>query len=516
MIGRAWRALLLGTLLASGWSRGWAAQTSDAPAPQTQPASSPAKQSQPAQTQPASDGAARPHLFLYLVDGLRAVEIPAYGYMEMTAPMLTDMMDAGLTLTNHYASSPWTITSVASAFTSLYGPSHGLQKAGERLPSSATTLAETLKKAGYDTALFTTHPLLGPLSGLEQGFDHVEEIPGPYYPALPRGADQTSATLNRRILEWLGKRTSASPVFVTAISSDLLEPYGAPAPEGSRFIEASELFWYRGIRKKLLALRPGPLSPATSGDLAQLKVDPARFALAARRAYDGALYYNDSQIRVLRDTLADRGLLKDSLFVVTSPRGEEFLEQELFGHGASLFDPSVLVPLVITRPGHSAPFQVGKMTDNVDLMPTLLALLRVPIPEGLQGVDRLLEPRRENRHLVNRSAFADARPAGALPTGVMSMVAEESSKYIDYVEFPMGIPRPEVQFFRRGQVEGDWEVKNFAGGRPDLMASSRERLEEWKQQCASFHLAPDSPPPTPDPRLKEILRSLGYLQGSRP
>jgi hypothetical protein len=149
-------------------------------------------------------------------------------------------------------------------------------------------------------------------------------------------------------------------------------------------------------------------------------------------------------------------------------------------------------------------------------MPTLLALLRVPIPEGLQGVDRMLEPRRENRNLVNRSAFADARPAGALPTGVMSMVAEESSKYIDYVEFPMGIPRPGVQFFRRGQVEGDWEVKNFAGGRPDLMASSRERLEGWKQQCASFHLAPDSPPPTPDPRLKEILRSLGYLQGSRP
>jgi len=508
MSARMLRAMLLGSLLAAAWSRNCPAQAAEAPSPQTQPASSPANPPEPAQTQP--------HLFLYLVDGLRAVEIPAYGHLEMTTPALTDMMDAGLTLTSHYASSPWTIPSVASAFTSLYAPSHGLQKAGERLPTSATTLAETLKKAGYDTALFTTHPLLGSLSGLEQGFDHVEEIPGPYYPAVPRGPEQTSATLNRRILEWLGKRTSASPVFVTAISSDLLEPFGAPAPEGSRFIDASELSWYRGIRKKLMALRPGPLSPATGGDLAQLKVDPARFALAARRVYDGALYYNDGQIRALRDALAERGLLKDSLFVVTSPRGEEFLEHGFFGHGASLFDPAVLVPLVITRPGHPAPFQVGKMTDNVDLMPTLLALLRVPIPEGVQGVDRTLEPRRENRRLVERSAFADARPAGALPTGVMSMVGEESSKYIDYQEFPMGIARPQVQLFRKGQVEGDWEVKNFAGGRPDLMASRRELLEVWKQQCAGFHLAPDSPAPKPDPRLKEILRALGYLQGPRP
>jgi len=516
MSARMLRAMLLGSLLAAAWNRNAPAQTADAPSPQTQPASSPAKPSEPAQTQPASDGAARTHLFLYLVDGLRAVEIPAYGHLEMTTPTLTDMIDAGLTLTGHYASSPWTISSVASAFTSLYAPSHGLQKAGERLPTSATTLAETLKKAGYDTALFTTHPLLGPLSGLEQGFDHVEEIPGPYYPAVPRGPEQTSATLNRRILEWLGKRTSASPVFVTAISSDLLEPFGAPAPEGSRFIDASELSWYRGIRKKLIALRPGPLSPATGADLAQLKVDPARFALAARRVYDGALYYNDGQIRVLRDALAERGFLKDSLFVVTSSRGEEFLEHGLFGHGASLYDPAVLIPLVITRPGPPAPFQVGKMTDNVDLMPTLLALLRVPIPEGVQGVNRMLEPRRENRRFLNRSAFADARPAGALPTGVMSMVAEGGSKYIDYQEFPMGIAMPEVQLFYKSPEEGDWELENSAGGRSVLMASRRELLEAWKQQCAGFHLAPDTPAPTPDPRLKEILRALGYLQGPRP
>jgi|GEM_PF-2059069 len=513
---RLGRATLLGALLVFPWGGHGAVPATDAPSSQTRPASSPPALPDAAQTQPAPSPAARPHLFLYLVDGLRAMEVPAYGFPEMTTPALTQMMEEGLSLTNQYASSPWTVTSVASAFTSLYASSHGLQKAGERLPASATTLAETLKKAGYETALFTTHPLVGARSGLEQGFDRVEEIPGPFYPTPRRGAEQTSATLNHRILDWLGKRTSTSPVFVTVISSDLQEPFGVPGKEGSRFIDASELEWYRSVRKKLLALRPGPLSPATGGDLVKLKVDASRFARAARRVYDGAVYYNDSQIRALREELGKRGLLQETIFVVSSPRGEEFLEHGLFGHGASLYDPAVLIPLVITRTGRPAPYQLAKMTDNVDLMPTLLALLQVPIPEGVQGVDRTMEPRRENRRLYDRPAYAGATPAGDLPTGVMSMIAEEGSKFIETEEFPMGIERPEVQLFRKGQVEGDWEVKNFAGGRPDLMADRREKLEQWKQQCGSLHLPPDSPSPAPDPRLKEILHALGYLQASRP
>jgi arylsulfatase A-like enzyme len=521
MASRAPLAIFVGTMLALPWVGIATALGTDPPSPQSRPNASSATQTQPSQTDPSqvpppAARTARSHLFLYLIDGLRAVEIPAYGHPEMTMPALTDMMDAGLTLTSQYATSPWTLSSVASAFTSLYPAAHGLQKAGERLPSAATTLAEILKRAGYDTALFTTHPLVGPLSGLDQGFDHVEEIQGPYFPSVHRAAEETSTTLNRRILEWLGKRTSASPVFVTALSSDLLEPYGVPGPAGSRFIDAAELTWYRATRKKLLALRPGPLSPATGEDLKKLKVDASRFALAARGVYDGAIFYNDSQIRSLRNALSERGLLQESIFAATSTRGEEFLEHGFFGHGASLYDPAVLIPLVITRPGPPAPYQIGKMSDNVDLMPTLLALLQVPIPEGVQGADRTMEPRREYRRFVERPAFADARPAGELPTGEMSMIAEEGSKFIAYEVFPFGIQGPEVQLFRRGQVPGDWEVKNFAGGRPDLMAARRESLAEWKQQCGRFKLAADSPEPKPDPRLKEILRALGYLQGTQP
>ncbi|MCI0656254.1 MAG: sulfatase-like hydrolase/transferase, partial [Acidobacteria bacterium] len=184
MASRAPLAILVGTMLALPWVGIATPRGTDPPSPQTRPNALPLTQTQPSQSNPSQSPSpagrtAKLHLFLYLIDGLRAVDIPAYGHPEMTTPALTDMMDAGLTLTSHYATSPWTLSSVASAFTSLYPASHGLQKAGERLPSAATTLAEILKNAGYDTALFTTHPLVGPLSGLDQGFDHVEEIQSP-------------------------------------------------------------------------------------------------------------------------------------------------------------------------------------------------------------------------------------------------------------------------------------------------------------------------------------------------
>ena len=511
------RALLGGVLLAMLASDSVPAQqdaTPAAPPPsaQSQPTASPANQ--PVTEAPVK---ARPNFFLYLIDGLRAGEVPAFGCTVMTTPTLTRMIEQGLTFTNLYAASPWTFASVASLFTSLYPASHGLERAGEMLPKSAVTLAEVLRDAGYDTALFTSHPLVGPASGLQQGFATVEEVPGPLGKSPPSAPAETSATLNNRLLSWLGQRSSTAPVFVVVVSTDLQEPFGLPEPEGSHFIDRSELAWFQGIRKKLQAIRPGPLSPLTSEDLKQLKVDARRFATAARQVYQGAIFYNDSRLRDLRNTLQSKGVLQDSFFAVTSTRGEEFLEHGRFGHGASLYDSSVRIPLMLTFPNLvSTPQQVGRMSDSVDLLPTFLALLQVPSPPGIQGVDRNLLLSRGNREQYNRPAFSDARPAGDLPTGTMSMVAEEGSKYIEYDEPPAGTERPAVELFRKGQGDWDWEEKNSAGGRPDLMAARRETLEAWKQACAGFRLQPDSPPPPPDPRLKEKLRALGYLQPTSP
>src|SRR5262249_36095648 len=145
----------------------------------------------------------------------------------------------------------------------------------------------------------------------------------------------------------------------------------------------------------------------------RMKVDPSRFAAAARKVYDAAILHNDVQMRALRDDLQARGWLKSSLFVVAGIHGQEFLEHGAFGHGTSLYDESIKVPLVFTCPElFTRVNQVRGMTDHVDLMPTILSLLEVPIPEGVQGIERNVSPTPEDRMFYERPAFAEARPSG--------------------------------------------------------------------------------------------------------
>jgi len=470
------------------------------------------------QSQPATQESRPRSLFLYLEDGLGAAEVPAYGYPQMTTPNLVLLMEEGVTYLSENSVSPWTIPATASLLTSLYPSAHGAQKAGDRLPASARTLAEVLKENGYETALFSSHPLIGSLSGMAQGFDRVEEVPGPFYPAPSRGPAETSAALNRQILAWLDKRSSRSPTFIVAVSSDPLEPYGVPDPEGSRFIEAKELAWYREIRGKLLGMRPGPLSLGTAEDLKQLKVDASRFARAARLVYDGAIYHNDWQIRSLKNELGSRGLWNNTLFVFTSTHGEEFLEHGLFGHGSSLYDSTLRVPVVLTGPGLILRAnQIRKMIDSVDLMPTLLGLLQIPIPDGVQGIQRSVLANETEPARSGRPAFAEAQPAGDLPTGVMSMVAEEEVKLVVYDKIPAGSGRREVELFRWIRAAEDWEKRNWAASAPEILSAEREVLDDWRQGKGTLQLAPDPEPATArGPRLKEVLHSLGYLQGIEP
>jgi arylsulfatase A-like enzyme len=483
-------------------------------AAQAQEASSTAGPANPPAAPPAE--AARSPVFLYIIDGLSAKETPAFGYPRITTPSLGNQMDRGITFLMHYSVSPWTVPAVASLFTSLYPSAHGLERAGDRLPSSAKTLAEVMKENGYETALFSAHSLVGPLSALDQGFDYFEEVPGPFSPAPARGPAETSSTLNRRVLAWIEKRASVSPAFITVLSGDLLEPFGAPEPEGNQYMSQEEMAWYREIRAKLLAMRPGPLSLATGNDLAALKVEPNRFATAARKVYDGALLYNDRQIRAIRDTLESREGWRDTLFVVTSTHGTEFLDHGLFGHGTSMYDSSVLVPVVMSSPRlFPQPNQIRFVTGTVDLMPTILTLLKIAVPASAQGLERdlgLTPPSVRGA----RPAFAEARPAGELPTGTMSMVAEVGVKYVTADELPAGVDRKARELFRLAQFTGDWEKKNWIASAPTLLGDEQDLLAKWREEKGKLLLAPDSAPPAPDPRLKEILMALGYLQGMEP
>jgi len=77
--------------------------------------------------------------------------------------------------------------------------------------------------------------------------------------------------------------------------------------------------------------------------------------------------------------------------VLTSDHGEEFLEHGGFGHGDTLYEEVLHVPLIVAGPGVVADVRVPAVVSLVDVAPTVLARVGAPMPAGLDGRSLLAE-----------------------------------------------------------------------------------------------------------------------------
>lgn len=117
--------------------------------------------------------------------------------------------------------------------------------------------------------------------------------------------------------------------------------------------------------------------------------------------YDGDLRYLDRHLGRLFDHLRDEEQLDSTLIAITADHGEELLHQVgRFAH-ASWWDPVARIPMILSYPDRVAPAEVEALTQNIDVHPTLLELLDVPLPAG-KSVDglHLLEGHDDGRREV--------------------------------------------------------------------------------------------------------------------
>ncbi len=105
--------------------------------------------------------------------------------------------------------------------------------------------------------------------------------------------------------------------------------------------------------------------------------------------YDAGIRDTDTQIGILLDDLRARGLLENTIVVVVSDHGEEFLEHGQYLH-EQLYEELLHVPLIISFPGDKGARYRGRREKSlvrlVDVAPTLLDFLGLPIPEGFDGL----------------------------------------------------------------------------------------------------------------------------------
>jgi arylsulfatase A-like enzyme len=283
-------------------------------------------------------------------------------------------------------------------FTSLHVSTHGiLDNRGYKLSPQATTLAEVLREAGYETAGFTSvHHMHFELNGLGQGFDHHWGSKG----------ISSAEEVNQQVFKWLNRRDSDRPFFLFVHYFDTHTPY-TPPPE---FLEP----FYQG----------DPRDPSNTS-LQEMQLQPDQVESFAtwldgitdieyvKALYDGAILYLDSRLRELENRLRRDNLLANSIFVFTADHGESLVEHGIyFGH-LGLYEPSIQIPLLIQSPMQSSRVVRGT-AQSVDIAPTVLGLAGLGIPVEMEGRD-LTQWTASGEHLPeDQTIYSEHAHAGAV------------------------------------------------------------------------------------------------------
>jgi arylsulfatase A-like enzyme len=101
--------------------------------------------------------------------------------------------------------------------------------------------------------------------------------------------------------------------------------------------------------------------------------------------YDAGVRQQDAELEKLFAYLERAGFLADTFVILVSDHGEEFLEHGQVMHGLTQYEESVRVPFLLWGPGVPGGVRVPDGVSLVDVMPTVLDLLGLSAPEGLDG-----------------------------------------------------------------------------------------------------------------------------------
>lgn len=361
----------------------------------------------------------KPNVIFILADALRADHLGCYGYKRPTSPFLDRFAKKSVLFTRCISQGPATIPSVMCLFTSRYASYFynfydmrdllSEEKTPIALPPEEVTMAEVLREGGYVTAAISASPLVAKRSlepwdatGFDQGFSQFDGSPvkGEW-----NWQWRSAEAVNHRAIAWL-RNNSHKKFFLYLHYIDPHDKYHSPEPYHSLFLTR------RPSEKSLGYGKPNIFwEPLREG----LKINPSKEDIQDLvDYYDGEIRYLDSQIEILFHILKELDLLQNTVIFLTADHGETFFEHGDFKHGYGLHQELIHVPLMIYDP--SKTFQkkrIDNLVQGIDVLPTLLNLLEIKVPPGVQG-ESLLPLMRDDpiswrEYALSESPFRDEK-----------------------------------------------------------------------------------------------------------
>lgn len=311
-------------------------------------------------------------------DALQAAHVHSLGYPRDVTPTIDAMAKEGFSFTNNISVASWTVPASMSWFTGVYPSEHRLTNKFavfnppdnnkianlKELSPNLVTLAEVLKGNGYATGGFTGNAGVSGGFGYGQGFDT-------YF--FEKGKFGSMGVSIPKALEWL-KENKDRKFFMFLHGYDM---HGQNVPaEGFdyRFVEKGYDGRFTGSAKEQEALREEGLEKG----FVNLRDEDVRFW---RAIYDEKIQRTDASFKKFLEEFAKLGLMDKTIFVLTSDHGTEFHEHRRFDHGFTLYNELIRVPLIIKLPRQKTGKVINDQVSSIDLMPTILDLLDVNMPE---------------------------------------------------------------------------------------------------------------------------------------
>ena len=420
-----------------------------------------------------------PPVILINIDTLRADHLGCYGYERDTSPNLDAWSQEAVRFAWTFSQAPNTPPSQSSILTSLYPTSHGRISDTEVLADSVDTLAELFHRVGYTTGAFVDGGLMAAEFGLDQGFDIYDDAAGGL------------AAIDPKARAWI-EQHKEQPFLLMVHTYDVHSPYEhTPEPYQSRYLEGLELP-DQEFQDKLTWLMEQRRVSRYGENPHQLTPVQVEYA---RALYDGGIYAMDVWLGEFFEFLKEQGLYDRAIIAFISDHGDAFEEHDTVFH-ERIYTPVTRVPMLIRFPGGRHGGQVvGEAVEGLDLMPTLLSIAGLDLPEAIQGQDLLplIEGETGHRELaVSESPFFGRRVA--LTTSEYRLIHTEQG----------GVP--ELYAYRDDPLEQN----NLAAEKPEIVEQLQAGVESWTTTVEAHQHGGDVA------KMKdstiEQLKALGYLQ----
>ena len=359
------------------------------------------------------------NVILITISSLRADHVSALGYHRDTTDNLDSFARQNVLFRNAFATSGWMMPAHGSIFTSLYPGSHGATHIDNSLADEHRTLAEILSDKTYYCVGVCCNPRLDDEHGFAQGFDIYDDYSvSVMLEAMDFGMAQdvdinrrrTNDLINDAAIRWLQNNTH-HPFFMFVHYYDNHWDYVPPAPYDKLYDPN-----YKGpIDGTLIPREPLYSNPPSARDIEHIVA-----------LYDGEVKQTDNDLGELLDFLVKKGLMDNSIIIVAGDHGEQFYEHGHTSH-QGLFEELIHIPLVVSIPGTKTKGKtIDALVSQVDIMPTILDYLQVPLPAECRG--KSLRPVIEgDAEQVNDFIFAEYT-AGA----VRDIYTARSTRYKYY------------------------------------------------------------------------------------